>query len=66
MAEGISFEEIKKEMHGMVAEGVTTTKAVYEFSAKNNIKMPLTTQLYQVLYEEKDLMEAISDLIELI
>src|SRR3989338_118136 len=66
LAEGISFEEIKKEMHGMVAEGVTTTKAVYEFSAKNNIKMPLTTQLYQVLYEEKDLKKAISDLIELI
>jgi len=66
IAEGKSFEEIKKEMHGMVAEGVRTTKAVYEFSRKNNIDMPLTSQVYKVLYEKKELKKAISDLITLI
>ena len=66
IAEGKHLEEIKKEMHGMVAEGIETTKAVYEFSQKNNIKLPLTAQVYKVLYENKDLKKAIKDLIELI
>lgn len=66
LAEGKSFEEIKKEMHGMIAEGIKTTKAVYEFSKKRNINLPLTTQVYKVLYESKELKEAIKDLIRLI
>ncbi|MBW2979866.1 NAD(P)-dependent glycerol-3-phosphate dehydrogenase [Candidatus Woesearchaeota archaeon] len=66
LAEGKSLEEIKKEMHGMVAEGVKTTESVYEFSLKHNLDMPLTTQAYKVLYEKKDLNEAIADLIKLI
>ncbi len=66
IAEGKSFEEIQKEMHGMVAEGIRTTKAVYEFSQKNGVDMPLTTQVYKVLYERKELKKAIKDLIMLI
>ncbi|MFH1641855.1 MAG: NAD(P)H-dependent glycerol-3-phosphate dehydrogenase [Nanoarchaeota archaeon] len=66
IAEGKSFEEIKDEMHGMVAEGVLTTKSVYEFSRQNNIDMPLTKQVYKVLFEKKELKKAISDLIRLI
>jgi len=66
IAEGKSFEEIKQEMHGMVAEGIITTKAIYEFSQKNNIKMPLTSQIYKVLFEEKEIKKAIKDLISLI
>lgn len=66
IAEGKSLEEIKKEMQGMIAEGIKTTKAVYEFSVKNNIYMPLTKQVYHVLYEKKDLKKAIADFIRFI
>jgi len=66
IAQGKSMQEIKAEMHGMVAEGVTTAKAVYEFSMKHNINMQLTTQVYKVLYEGKELKNAIKDLIRLI
>jgi len=66
IAEGMGMEDIQKEMHGMVAEGVYTVKSVYEFSVKNSIDMPLTTQVYKVLYEGKNLRDAISDLIKLI
>lgn len=66
IAEGKSFEEIKEEMHGMVAEGIKTTKAVYEFSVKNRIYMPLTKQVYHVLFDKKDLKKAISDFIRFI
>jgi len=66
LAEGKSFEDIKEEMHGMVAEGIKTTKSVYDLAQKENIELPLTTQAYNVLYEKKDLKEAIKDLITLI
>ncbi len=66
IAEGKHIEDIKKEMHGMIAEGIETTKVVHEFSKKNNIKLPLISQVYNVLYEKKELREAINDLIKLI
>ena len=61
----MKVEDIKKEMKGMVAEGIQTTKAVYGFSKKNNLYMPLTEQAYEVLYKNKDLKEAISDLLKI-
>lgn len=66
LAKGKTMEEIRKEMHGMVAEGIPTTKAVYEYSMKHRIEMPLTCQAYQVLFEKKDLRKAIVDLLNLI
>lgn len=63
IAKGKPLEEIKHELKGRVAEGIETTKAVYELSRKNNIDMPLTTEIYKVLFEKKNLKEAISDLI---
>lgn len=65
IAEGNRFDDIKKKMRGMVAEGIQTTNAVYEFSKKNNLYMPLTEQAYLVLYKNKDLKEAISDLLKI-
>lgn len=65
IAEGKKLESIKKEMKGMIAEGIETTRAVYEFSKKNNLYMPLTEQSYQVIYKNKDLKEAISDLLKI-
>lgn len=66
IAEGKKLESIQKEMHGMVAEGVYTVKSAYEFSLKHNIDMPLTTQVYKLLYEGKSLDKAISDLLKCI
>lgn len=66
IAKGLDFEQIKKEMHGQIAEGVRTAKAVYDIALKNKIDMPLTTQVYKVIYEKKDLQKAIKDLIKLI
>ncbi|MAG91454.1 glycerol-3-phosphate dehydrogenase [Candidatus Woesearchaeota archaeon] len=66
LAKGKSMEELKKDMKGMIAEGIPTTKAVYEYSTKHNIRMPLTHQAYEVLYEKKDIKHAIKDLLNLI
>jgi glycerol-3-phosphate dehydrogenase (NAD(P)+) len=66
LAKGKTIEEIKKEMHGMVAEGIPTTKAVHEHSRQYKIEMPLTNQAYEVLFENKDLKQAIKDLLRLV
>jgi glycerol-3-phosphate dehydrogenase (NAD(P)+) len=66
LAEGKSLEQIKEEMHGMIAEGVKTVKAVYEYSKNKNLDLPITNQAYKVLYESKNLKEAVKDLVSLI
>jgi glycerol-3-phosphate dehydrogenase (NAD(P)+) len=46
----------------MVVEGVNTCKAAYRLSKKHNIVMPVTEQLYYVLFEGKDPREAVEEL----
>jgi len=46
----------------MVAEGVDTTQSVYDLSRKLEIEMPITEQIYQVLFQDKDPKLAIREL----
>ena len=46
----------------MVAEGVRTTRAARELSLKLGFEMPITEQVYQVLFEGKNPQEAVGDL----
>jgi len=46
----------------MVAEGLTTTKAVYRLSKKYNIDMPITKEIYLILYKNKHPLKAVKDL----
>jgi len=63
LASGMTLDEIKKEkLRGMVPEGVETAKAVHELSRKAGVEMPITEQIYLVLYEHKDVETAIYDL----
>ncbi|OEF96021.1 NAD(P)H-dependent glycerol-3-phosphate dehydrogenase [Desulfuribacillus alkaliarsenatis] len=58
---GNSLEETLEQME-MVVEGVRTTKAAYILSQKNSVDMPITSQLYKLLFENKDAKEAVEDL----
>ena len=66
LAKGYDSERIKKEMNGMVAEGIMTCKALHEYAKKNNIHLVITEQVYKLLFEEKKLKNAIEDLKKLI
>jgi glycerol-3-phosphate dehydrogenase (NAD(P)+) len=46
----------------MVAEGVYTARSVHERAVRMGIEMPITTEVYRVLYEDKDPLTAVSDL----
>jgi len=61
IGKGRKLSEILKEMI-MVAEGVATTKSVYELSVRYNIDMPISTEVYRMLFEEKDPHQATEEL----
>lgn len=46
----------------MVAEGVKTTLSAYQLAQKLGVAMPITEQMYRILYEDKDPRQAVSDL----
>ncbi len=46
----------------MVAEGVYTAQSVHERATQMGIDMPITTEVYRVLYENKDPRSAVNDL----
>ena len=58
---GKSLDEALDEMQ-MVAEGVRTAKAVYEVAQEHDLEMPITTQVYNVLFDNKDPRQAVNDL----
>lgn len=45
-----------------VAEGVPTTRSVYGLAKRFNVKMPITEEVYAVLFENKDVISALTDL----
>ncbi|QZY57145.1 NAD(P)H-dependent glycerol-3-phosphate dehydrogenase [Crassaminicella profunda] len=47
---------------GMVVEGVVTTAVAYKLSKEYNIEMPITTEIYNILYNDSDVREAVVNL----
>jgi glycerol-3-phosphate dehydrogenase (NAD(P)+) len=52
LGQGARLADVLAEIHG-VAEGVTTCRSVYGLAQKHGIDMPITTEVYRVLYEGK-------------
>lgn len=61
IASGLTLDEALSKMT-MVAEGVQTTKSVYDLSKKLDIEMPITQEVYKALFEGKNALEATRDL----
>ena len=66
LAKGKSIGQISKEMHGMIAEGVKNTKAVFQLCRNNGLETPLISHVHKVLYRGMDLKEAIGQLLDII
>lgn len=61
LARGEKLKDIRSSMN-MVAEGVYTTRSVHEQACRMGISMPITAEVYKVLYEDKPPLEAVNDL----
>lgn len=62
LGQGLSIDTILKEM-SMVAEGIKTTNSVYAMAEKYKVEMPITNQVYRVLYQGLDPKYAVSELL---
>jgi glycerol-3-phosphate dehydrogenase (NAD(P)+) len=61
LGKGKKLQEILDHM-GMVVEGVRTAEAAYTLSKKEHVEMPITVEIFNVLFEGKDPKEAVDEL----
>lgn len=59
LGRGKKLGDILKEMGMVVAEGVWTAKGAYALSRKVGAETPIIDEIYRVLYEDRDVKEAI-------
>jgi len=62
LGKGLSIDEILKSMT-MVAEGVKNCKSIYHFAKSLNVEMPLTEELYKIIYEKSQVKESLKRLL---
>src|SRR5699024_1602837 len=53
LGKGKSLDEVLRQMN-MVVEGVRTTKAAYQLGNEQQVDMPITNGLYDILFNDKD------------
>ncbi len=61
IARGRSLEDARRDL-GMVAEGVPTARAAVELARARQLELPISEQVYAVLFEKKDPRQSIRDL----
>jgi len=61
LGKGRKLNEILGSMK-MIAEGVQTTQSAYQLARKFDVEMPITTEVYKILFEEKDVKTALYEL----
>ncbi len=61
IGKGKTLQQVLDEMV-MVAEGVRTTRSAHDLAQKYGVEMPITEQVYKVLFEDKPPREAVMEL----
>ncbi|MFH0732650.1 MAG: NAD(P)H-dependent glycerol-3-phosphate dehydrogenase [Candidatus Omnitrophota bacterium] len=61
IAKGAKLTEIVQKMD-QIAEGVYTTESALDLAKKFNTQMPITEQVYNILFKDKNPLEAVTDL----
>lgn len=63
LGQGKKLTAVIKDM-GMVIEGIKTCQSAYELAQAQNIDMPITEAIYHVLYEQADIKQEITALMQ--
>ncbi|MEN2464829.1 NAD(P)H-dependent glycerol-3-phosphate dehydrogenase [Ornithinibacillus sp. FSL M8-0202] len=61
LGKGKSLEEVLDQM-GMVVEGVRTAEAAYQFAEQEDIEMPITHGIYEIIHHQKKPKEVVEQL----
>lgn len=62
IGQGKKLKEILEEMV-QVVEGIKTSKSAYNLSKKLKVSMPITEQVYRMIYEDKSPKDVLTDLV---
>ncbi len=63
IGKGLGLEEAIKEI-GMVVEGVRTTNSAYKLAEIHDVDMPITREIYNVLYKGGSVKDSVPNLME--
>ena len=63
LGKGRALEAILADMK-MVAEGINTARSVHQLYQKTGVDMPISEQIYHVLFKDKPARNAVADLME--
>ncbi|MGR9105657.1 MAG: NAD(P)H-dependent glycerol-3-phosphate dehydrogenase [Gammaproteobacteria bacterium] len=62
LGQGRPLDEVIREI-GQAVEGISATREVHQLAMKHNIEMPITEQVYKVLYEKVSPTSAVKNLL---
>ena len=60
LAQGETLSDLRKSQ--LNAEGIPTVEAVYAYSRQQGLELPIATEVYRVVFENKGVQEALRDL----
>lgn len=58
--QGKTIDQVQKEIP-VLPEGLNTVKSVYDFAKNNNLDLPICTNIYEVIFENKDIHDFIKN-----
>ena len=61
LGKGKKLKQVLKSME-MVAEGVETSRSASQLAEKHSVETPITNEVYEILFEDKDPVKATTDL----
>lgn len=62
LGQGRDLDQVLRDL-GHVAEGVPTAKSAHQLAIKWEVDMPITAEVYRVLFEKKPPLQAVRDLV---
>jgi glycerol-3-phosphate dehydrogenase (NAD(P)+) len=66
LGRGLTMQQAVATMGGQVVEGVHAARFVHEQAEKERVPLPMTSEIYRILYEGKDVRVAVRDLMGLL
>jgi glycerol-3-phosphate dehydrogenase (NAD(P)+) len=61
IARGLTVEEAQRQI-GMVVEGITTTQAARQLAKRHGVPMPITEEVYNIIFKDRPPKEAVASL----
>jgi glycerol-3-phosphate dehydrogenase (NAD(P)+) len=62
MGKGRALDDVLASL-GHVAEGVRTARSAHDLAERLHVELPISNEVYRVLYEQKPPLQAVSDLL---